>query len=99
MLSEFKDDLIHFAQFFLCLDHVFTGGSLRASVCVLLSDALVANNNKATQANRRETETETCGRNQTWLASYKSAWSISLSPFGAVLARSRPSQVCKRHSL
>ena len=48
--SEFKDDLIHFAQFFLCLDHVFTGGSLRVSVCVSLRDALVANNSKATQA-------------------------------------------------
>ena len=48
--SEFKDDLIHFSQFFLCLNHVFTGGSLRASVCVSLRDALVANNSKATQA-------------------------------------------------
>lgn len=65
MLSEFTDDLIHFAQFFLCLDHVFTGGSLHASVCVSLRDALETNNSKATQAKRRETETETCGRNQT----------------------------------
>ena len=62
ILSEFLADLVDFASLPIFLDHVFTGGSLRASVCVSLRDALETNNSKTTQAKRRETETETCGR-------------------------------------
>ena len=62
ILSEFLADLVVFASLPIFLDHVFTGGSLRASVCVSLRDALETNNSKTTQAKRRETETETCGR-------------------------------------
>ena len=62
ILSEILADLVDFALLPIFLDHVFTGGSLRASVCVSLRDALETNNSKTTQAKRRETETETCGR-------------------------------------
>ena len=62
ILSEFLADLVDFALLPIFLGHVFTGGSLRASVCVSLRNALETNNSKTTQAKRRETETETCGR-------------------------------------
>ena len=62
ILSEFLADLVDFALLPIFLDHVFTGDSLRASVCVSLRNALETNNSKTTQAKRRKTETETCGR-------------------------------------
>ena len=62
ILSEFLADLVDLALLPIFLDHVFTDGSLRASVCVSLRNALETNNSKTTQAKRRETETETCGR-------------------------------------
>ena len=99
ILSELLPDLVDFTLLPIFLDHVFTGGSLRASVCVSLRDALETNNSQTTQTKRRETDTETCGPSQTWLASYKFVWSIWLSPFGAALTCSRPLQVCKQHSL
>ena len=101
ILSELLPDLVDFTLLPIFLDHVFPDGSLRASVCVSLRDALETNNSQTTQTKRRETETETetCGPSQTWLGSYKFAWSIWLSPFGAALTFSRPSQVCKQHSL
>ena len=99
ILSELLPDLVDFTLLPIFLDHVFTGGSLRASVCVSLRDALETNNSQTTQTKRRETDTETCGPSQTSLASCKFVWSIWLSPFGAALTCSRPSQVCKQHSL
>ena len=99
ILSELLPDLVDFTLLPIFLDHLFTGGSLRASVCVSLRDALETNNSQTTQTKRREIETETCGPSQTWLGSYKFAWSIWLSPFGAALTFSRLSQVCKQHSL
>ena len=62
ILSELLADLVDFALLSIFLDHVITGGSLRASVCVSLRDALETNNSETTQEKRRETETETCGR-------------------------------------
>ena len=62
ILSEFLADLFDFTLLPIFLDHLFTGGSLRPSVCVSLRNALETNNSKTTQAKRRETETETCGR-------------------------------------